>query len=87
MLQDLGMARTAQQEVFGDAFLTAIAAVAGCAMSMRRPDNDSIDWTLSCRLSRRPKLDIQMKTWTGDDGSSGTIKSIEAQKLRRPDNY
>jgi len=56
------MARTAQQECFGDAFLLAVAGAAGCAVSSRRPDDDSIDWTLSCRLSQRPKLDVQMKT-------------------------
>jgi hypothetical protein len=66
---DLGMARTAQQEGFGDAYLLAIAGVAGCATSLRRPDDDSIDWTLSCRLPLRPKLDIQMKTTaTANDG-------------------
>ena len=70
----LGMARTSQQECFGDAFLLAIAGAAGCAVSLRRPDDDSIDWTLSCRLSRRPKIDIQMKTWTGYDGESDPIR-------------
>ena len=70
----LGMCRPSQQECFGDAFLLAVAGVAGCAVSLRRPDDDSIDWTLSCRLSRRPKIDVQMKTWTGDDGSSGPIR-------------
>ena len=74
MYTSLGMAQTAQQECFGDAFLLAIAGVAGCAVSLRRPDDDSIDWTLSCRLSRRPKIDIQMKTWTGYDGSSDPIR-------------
>jgi hypothetical protein len=68
------MSRTAQQEYFGDAFLLAVAAVAGCAVSLRRPDDDSIDWTLSCKLSRRPKIDVQMKTWTGDDGSNDPIR-------------
>jgi hypothetical protein len=68
------MARPDQQECFGDAFLLAVAGTAGCAVSNRRPDDDSIDWTLSCRLSRRPKIDIQMKTWTGDDGSSDPIR-------------
>lgn len=62
--RDLGMARTAQQEGFGDGYLLAVAAAAGCATSLRRPDDDSIDWTLSCKLSLRPKLDIQMKTTT-----------------------
>jgi hypothetical protein len=71
---DLGMAASAQQEGFGDAFLLAVAGVAGCAASPRSPDDDSIDWTLSCRLSRRPKLDIQMKTWIGDDGKGEVIR-------------
>jgi hypothetical protein len=74
MRTSLGMNRTAQQECFGDAFLLAVAGAAGCAVSFRRPDDDSIDWTLSCRLSRRPKIDVQMKTWTGDDGSSDPIR-------------
>jgi len=68
------MALTAQQEYFGDAFLLAVAGVAGCAVALRRPDDDSIDWTLSCRLPRRPKIDVQMKTWTGDDCSSDPIR-------------
>jgi len=71
---DLGMARTAQQEGFGDAYLLAIAGVAGCATSLRRPDDDSIDWTLSCRLPLRPKLDIQMKTTTTADDGGDTIQ-------------
>jgi Domain of unknown function (DUF4365) len=70
----LGMALSSQQEGFGDAYLLAVAGVAGCATSFRRPDDDSIDWTLSCRLSRRPKIDVQMKTWTGDDGVSDPIR-------------
>ncbi|MGL4960612.1 MAG: DUF4365 domain-containing protein [Inquilinus sp.] len=74
MGSSLGMARSAQQECFGDAFLLAVAGVAGCAVSLRRPDDDSIDWTLSCRLPRRPKLDVQMKTWTGDDGTGDIIR-------------
>jgi hypothetical protein len=68
------MALTAQQECFGDSFLLAVAGAAGCAVSFRRPDDDSIDWTLSCRLSRRPKVDVQMKTWTGDDCFSDPIR-------------
>jgi hypothetical protein len=72
--KSLGMAFSAQQESLGDAFLLAVAGVAGCAVSPRRPDDDSIDWTLSCRLPRRPKIDVQMKTWTGDDCSSDPIR-------------
>jgi hypothetical protein len=72
--RSLGMAITTQQECFGDAYLLAVAGVAGCAVSLRRPDDDSIDWTLSSRLSRRPKIDIQMKTWNGDDRASDPIR-------------
>lgn len=71
---DLGMARTAQQEGFGDAYLLAVAGAAGCATSLRRPDDDSIDWTLSCRLALRPKLDIQMKTTTAIDFDGELIR-------------
>ena len=71
---DFGMARTAQQECFGDVFLLAVASVAGCAVSPRRPDDDSIDWTLSCKLPRRPKLDVQMKTTSEDAGNGETIR-------------
>lgn len=62
MLPNPWIARSNQQEQFSDAFLQAIAAAAGCALSRPVPDNDSIDWTLSCRLPRRPKLDIQLKS-------------------------
>ncbi len=71
---DLGMARTARQEGFGDAFLLAVAVVAGCAVSRPRPDDDSIDWTLSCKLRNRPKLDVQMKTTSTDDGTGDVIR-------------
>lgn len=74
VLAGLGMARTAQQEGFGDAFLLAVAGVAGCAVSLRRPDDDSIDWTLSCKLARRPKLDVQMKTTSTGDGGGDDIR-------------
>jgi hypothetical protein len=56
--------RANRQEQFSNAFLQAVAAVAGCAVCRPSPDNDSIDWTLSCRLPRRPKLDVQLKSTT-----------------------
>ncbi|MGA3132484.1 MAG: DUF4365 domain-containing protein [Terracidiphilus sp.] len=59
---NLGMSQSHQQERFGDAFLLAVASVAGCAYAKPETDNDSIDWTLSCKLSRRPKIDVQIKT-------------------------
>jgi hypothetical protein len=69
----LGSPLISHQDCFGDAFILAVASVAGCAISSRRPDNDSIDWTLSCRLDRRPKLDVQMKTTTTDEGRGSAI--------------
>jgi hypothetical protein len=64
---DLGMSISAQQESFGNAFLTTVAAIAGCACAKPETDNDSIDWTLSCRLPRRPKIDVQIKTVMTDE--------------------
>ena len=50
-----------QKEKFADAWLSAVAAVAGCSVAKPSPDDDSIDWTLSSKLPNRPKLDIQLK--------------------------
>jgi hypothetical protein len=59
----LGLALTAAQEQFSKAFVMAVASLAGCAAAEPRPDDDSIDWTLFCRLTpRRPKLDLQVKS-------------------------
>jgi hypothetical protein len=71
----LGMAYTAQQERYSDAFLLAVCATAGCAAAKPEVDDDSIDWTLSCKLSpRRPKLDVQMKSTSNDDGKDDSIR-------------
>lgn len=64
---------THRQEQFSNAFVEAVAAVAGCSAAQNSVDNDSIDWTLSNRLPRRPKLDLQLKC-TGND--SGTAENI-----------
>ena len=58
---------THRQEQFSNAFIEAVAAVAGCSAAQNSVDNDSIDWTLSNRLPRRPNLDIQLKC-TGNAG-------------------
>ena len=67
-------ARSHQQEQFSDAFLLAIAAAAGCSTSRPVPDNDSVDWTLSCRLSRRPRLDLQLKSTIFPNSASTDIR-------------
>jgi hypothetical protein len=63
----------ARKEQFSNAFLLAVAAVAGCSVSKPSVDNDSIDWTISNRLPRRPKLDVQLKCTSDDDGNGPSI--------------
>lgn len=80
---ELGLSLTSAQEQFSKAFVIAVASLAGCSVAEPRPDDDSIDWTLSCRLKpRRPKLDLQVKsTGTGPEAN----KAIH-YKLKRK-NY
>jgi hypothetical protein len=79
----LGLSLTAAQEQFSKAFILATASMAGCSVAEPRPDDDSIDWTLSCRLKpRRPKLDLQVKS-TGD--GTGTEAAIHYPLKRK--NY
>lgn len=66
----LGLSMSHAQEQFAKAFVLAVAALAGCSAAEPAPDVDDIDWTLSCRLRpRRPKLDLQVKSWTRDTGT------------------
>jgi hypothetical protein len=63
----------ARQEQFANAFLVTVAAVAGFTAAKPLVDNDSIDWTVSSRLPRRPKIDIQMKSRRIDDADNDNI--------------
>jgi hypothetical protein len=72
MVMDLN----AQKEQFSNAFLLAVTAVAGCAVSKPSVDDDSIDWTVSNRLPRSPKMDVQLKCTTGDDGVRDPIPFV-----------
>ncbi|HTX39386.1 MAG TPA: DUF4365 domain-containing protein [Bryobacteraceae bacterium] len=65
---------THRQEQFSNAFIEAVAAVAGCSAAQNSVDNDSIDWTLSNRLPRRPKLDIQLKCTCNAGGPQENIR-------------
>ena len=74
-------AKSLYQERFGDAFLLAIASAAGCATAKPVPDDDGIDWTLSCKhLQSKPRLDVQMKTTSLDD-ATGTVEIPRANIL------
>jgi hypothetical protein len=53
---------TSRQEQFSRSVVYAIASKAGCAVSLRNVDDDSIDLTLCSKmLSRRPSVDVQLK--------------------------
>ena len=70
----LGLSMSHAQEQFSKAFVLAVAALAGCSAPAPDPDVDDIDWTLPCRLRpRRPKLDLQVKSWTRDTGTAEAI--------------
>jgi len=63
----------ARREQFANAFLLTVAAVAGFSAAKPDVDNDSVDWTIASRLPRRPKIDIQMKTWDAEDARGNAI--------------
>jgi hypothetical protein len=70
----LGLHVAHAQEQFSNAFILAVASLAGCAAAKPYPDVDSIDWILSCRLApRRPKLDLQIKSTARDAGHPQSI--------------
>jgi hypothetical protein len=54
-----------QKERFSDAYLQAVAAVAGCSLSKPSPDDESVDWTVGAAISgtqcRSPRVDVQLK--------------------------
>jgi hypothetical protein len=62
--------RTADRVHSAPGFILTVAALGGCSAAEPEPDVDDIDWTLSCRLPpRRPKLDLQVKSWTQNAGT------------------
>lgn len=54
-----------QKERYSDAWLCAIAALAGFATAKPLPDTDSIDWIISATnakdLPMRPRVEVQLK--------------------------
>ena len=54
-----------QKEKFSEAYLQAIAAVAGYGVVKPIPDVDSVDWVVSAQgvgdTLRRPRLEVQLK--------------------------
>jgi hypothetical protein len=83
----------AQQEQFSKAFVRAIAAVAGCNVTACEVDDDSIDLGLAANRSfgidaRAPRLDLQLKCLSTDDGQGARlpydVKKKNYDDLRDP---
>ena len=59
-----------QKEKFSDAYLQAVAAVAGYGLAKPNPDTDSVDWIVSAHSRgdtlRRPRLEVQLKCTAQD---------------------
>jgi len=74
-----------QKEQFSDAFIHAIAAVSECSISKPSVDDDSVDWTLSKRMLRRPKVDLQLKCTTLTEELTGGVISYPLKKKNYDD--
>lgn len=66
-----------RQEQYGDAYLRALAAVAGFGMHKPIPDNDSIDWVIAAQGTYQtfisPRLEVQIKCPYAFDTDEATI--------------
>lgn len=67
-MSDGGMQMSLREEGLSEAFLRAIASMAGYALAKPLPDNDGVDFTISKSASsdpdsnyENPRLDIQLK--------------------------
>ena len=76
---------TARQEQFSRSVVFAIASRAGCAVSERNVDDDSVDLTLCSKmLSRRPSVDVQLKC-TGQDVLDDNVLKFNLSKKNYDD--
>lgn len=82
-----------RKEQFSEAYVHAVATVAGYRLSPPNVDDDSVDWTIAARggggTLRSPKLDIQLKC-TGDDDRPDDVMPFRLSRknyddLRWPD--
>jgi Domain of unknown function (DUF4365) len=85
---------TQQQEQFSNAYLLAVATVAGLKLAKTDIDDDSIDFNISGKgfdgIYSRPQLDIQLKCHMhheciGNDGFSYPLKIKNYNDLRATD--
>jgi hypothetical protein len=82
-----------KKEQFSNAFIHAIAAVAGYATAKPSVDDDSIDWTVSQKggngALRSPKLDLQLKCTGNPDFDEDNLRFplvVKNYDELRPDN-
>ncbi|WP_257457674.1 DUF4365 domain-containing protein [Archangium lipolyticum] len=59
-----------RKEKFGEAYLRAVASVAGFTLYRPEVDDDSVDWGIAARgtevLRRRPRVELQLKCTSAD---------------------
>ncbi len=56
-----GLPDAARKELFSYAYMTAIAAIAGCELLVPKMDYDSLDGQVLSTEGRRPQLAVQLK--------------------------
>jgi len=56
----LGLRLAAAKGQFSKACVLVTVSLAGCSVAEPKPDDDSIDWTWSWLVPRRPKFDLQV---------------------------
>ena len=66
----MGMDLNQRKEKFGEAYLRAVATVAGFTLYRPEVDDDSMDWGIAARgtevLRRRPRVELQLKCTSAD---------------------
>lgn len=81
-----------RKEKFSEAYLRAVASVAGFTLYRPEVDDDSVDWGVAARvtqtLRRRPRLELQLKCTSGDvlraDGLHFPLPVRNHEHLRQP---
>jgi hypothetical protein len=83
-----------QKEKFSDAYVCAVAAVAGFTCDKPQTDIDSVDWCIATvggkGTIRSPKLDLQLKCTSHDSRQGDCIRyplKIKNYNDLRADNY
>ncbi|MBS0966987.1 DUF4365 domain-containing protein [Acetobacter okinawensis] len=72
-MSDTLLADTDIEEALSQAYVTAVASMAGYVVALKNFDRDGIDITIEAGDSFRPKIDAQLKASINIDDSSETI--------------